>query len=507
MFGIKSYIIVMIIIDFTIYIMSYIILTFLVQRCTWHLFTQEWNSIPRKDLSDDQKNVLKEMKRWIDSWITNVEHEYQFDHSFQSFKSHLRGCREVLGLATYKRVRKIVDSMECCSTKWAKCFKAQVLDLEQTTSSIGESANASMKRFERTSTMASRKLATSAETQIKHSNHLEDKRMNHIANDMNMNCHNVFMTDQNLLTSYCQTIFKRSHDRISHYHCVRDGEFEWLLCHKNTFVLNDNLSISQLRIGQPKYANVHRVVGDRDRKILTCRSHKTRARLGIPCTCVMAVLPFCDASLVNPRYVKLYNSWLYDSDPKVKTSIDALLSGERSMEPNHCNISNMLDHIPPYIGVVYGPDTSEAIYNKMKILEQMHMRKQIHLRGEDPPEEHLNSTGSVASSNVSFDEAIGYEGETQEEIIPCKDNTPHSTYEMYSYFESWQKDILKHIGNSEENFLHAKKVTSDLTMTILERNRKEMKQSQDMGHKLVSSHGETEKSPLQKRYKRGYERK
>lgn len=112
MFGIKSYIIVMIIIDFTIDIMSYIILTFLVQRCTWHLFTQEWNSIPRKDLSDDQKNVLKEMKRWIDSWITNVEHEYQFDHSFQSFKSHLRGCREVLGLATYKRVRKIVDSME-----------------------------------------------------------------------------------------------------------------------------------------------------------------------------------------------------------------------------------------------------------------------------------------------------------------------------------------------------------------------------------------------------------
>ena len=85
------------------------------------------------------------MKVWIDSWIKSIEHEYQFIHSFHELEKYAKKDKKVIGIPTYKRLMTIVERMDCCSTKWARCYKKHLLDLEQSTSSIGESSNSSLK--------------------------------------------------------------------------------------------------------------------------------------------------------------------------------------------------------------------------------------------------------------------------------------------------------------------------------------------------------------------------
>ena len=67
----------------------------------------------------------------------------------------------------------IVERMDCCSTRWARCYKKHLLDLEQSTSSIGESSNSSLKGSVKKGSMAAMKLSKSADTQVKNSNSLE----------------------------------------------------------------------------------------------------------------------------------------------------------------------------------------------------------------------------------------------------------------------------------------------------------------------------------------------
>ena len=43
------------------------------RRCSFHLFTQEWASLPKSHLNDDQKCVLSLIKEWIDSWIFHID--------------------------------------------------------------------------------------------------------------------------------------------------------------------------------------------------------------------------------------------------------------------------------------------------------------------------------------------------------------------------------------------------------------------------------------------------
>ena len=85
------------------------------------------------------------MKVWIDSWIKDIEHEYQFTYSFKELEKYAKNEKKTIGIQTYKRVMTIVERMDCCTAKWARCYKKHLLDLEQSTSSIGESSNSSLK--------------------------------------------------------------------------------------------------------------------------------------------------------------------------------------------------------------------------------------------------------------------------------------------------------------------------------------------------------------------------
>ena len=323
---------------------------------------------------------------------------------------------------------------------------------------------------------------------------------------MNRNTIDTFMKDQNLLTSHGQKLMKKAFDRVGHYNWVRQSKTEWLVCHKNTFKFDESKTLVDLRIGQPHFANIHRVSANEQLSTLTCRSHKTRARLGVPCACIMTVLPYVDPSITHPRYLKMYNSWMYDTNTDVKASIDKLFKVERISEPNRCDITSITDQIPKFEEIVFSPDTTETDYLQMKHLDRLHMGRQYHIRGNELPIEEYDDV-----SMGSFDMSIGYEGNLSISHganianSNIETNNSDSRMEMYAYFESFQKDILKTIGNDSDNFRIAKGYCEKALADIVQSNTKKMKLKPKQTDKIVSSQGETEKSPLQKRFKRFYE--
>jgi len=172
-------------------------------RCTFHLFTQVWRGIKFSNLSAEGQTLLKFLEKWVMTWVSTVKKPYQYDDSFKKFKDLLQTKRSVLGGA-YMKVDSLISSMENSSSSWALCFKKHIMDLEQHTTSIGESFNASLKKH-KTGSMASLTLANSAVTCIHHSDTLLKKRK--MDNSIN---HNKFRdiqfgdTSLNLLTRKAQ---------------------------------------------------------------------------------------------------------------------------------------------------------------------------------------------------------------------------------------------------------------------------------------------------------------
>ena len=113
------------------------------------------------------------MKHWIDSWVKDIEHEYQFIHSFKELEKYAKKEKKTIGIQTYKCVMTILERMDCCTSKWARCYKKNLLDLEQSTSSIGESSNSSLKGSVKKGSMAAMKLSKSADATVKNSKSLE----------------------------------------------------------------------------------------------------------------------------------------------------------------------------------------------------------------------------------------------------------------------------------------------------------------------------------------------
>jgi len=481
------------------------------------LFTQEWASIPRSKITAAAKTHLNVLKEWIDTWIFTLEHEYQFLDSLKQFNDNLESSRKILGSATLQRVEDIVNIMESISTKWAKCYKKAVMDLEHTTSSIGESMNSSMKKFAK-GPMAATNLTTSAATAINHSKHLDEKREQRIAFDLNLVRVNTFMEQQNVLTSYSQLCAQDLFIQRAHYFCVRDRPNELLICHKNTFYTSDLEPLRQLQVGFcPKYSNVHRVVFNEDGSLIMCTSCKKKARKGIPCIHVMVALQFCHPKMFHPRYLKAYNSWMYDTQKGMRRSLDGLRE-QHKLHPNSCDISAVYTQLD-FSGIEYRNGCTSEIYLKMLALERMHNLKQVLYRGSNPPAEYFemirDDTMSFASGNCeddsdggSFCEDIGNEDGADARVSAAGDQQKKDEHDvgMFSYLESFSKDMLKVVdGHPDLKKKYQSKLDTLLLEATDECNRAmNIEFSQDSA--MISIAAETEKSPHRTRYKRRHEK-
>lgn len=159
----------------------------------------------------------------MQSWITVLSKPYQFLDSYQKCMEYLNNNRSLLIGGSFVQAEKIITSMKQCSYKWALCYKKHILDLEQHTTSIGESLNSSLKNH-RNSPMAALSLASSAMTCIDHSDNFLKKRK--LVNEQdNVKSRTIIFGDQNLnlLTRKAQGLIQEllklkvsEHDDIRH---------------------------------------------------------------------------------------------------------------------------------------------------------------------------------------------------------------------------------------------------------------------------------------------------
>ena len=62
------------------------------------------------------------VKKWVESWINDIERPEQFKHSLQLFKANIF-INSTLPLPIRNQIRTILDSLENTTYRWAKCYK------------------------------------------------------------------------------------------------------------------------------------------------------------------------------------------------------------------------------------------------------------------------------------------------------------------------------------------------------------------------------------------------
>ena len=379
----------------SIYIMS-VFLT-ICHRCTFHLFTQEWNSIPRSHLSKESKLILQKLKKWIDTWIFNLDRENHFLDSMQKFKSVLKSeeCDEIRA-----PVSKIIESLEVCTAKWAKCYKKKTFDLGHTTTSPGEASNSSLKRFCK-GNMSSQSLSVSARTQRDHSVHMAKKRNTLIAKELDRVSADTFMEDQNIFSQFAQTNVYDVLDRSEEYVPMRIGKNKFLVCHKNTFSVPLNMENND-KFQYPRYSNVHLIVLNEDKKSLECETCKIQIRIGHPCTHICCVTKCVNAEMINPRYLKVFNSIQLGTDKDFKEILEKLKI-EYQKFGNSTNIMSIYSEVTESMKIEQYEEWSD-IHKSMFALHNMHIQNECLIRGSEIPSKYRNTGNKTDKNDIELSE-------------------------------------------------------------------------------------------------------
>lgn len=96
--------------------------------------------------SDEVKAVYEKAKKWIDTWINDINHEYQLKHSMQMFENFIARNEKKHGTVILP-LKEHYSSLKNIMSRIALAYKGDKMDLGHMTSSIGESSNKSMKYF------------------------------------------------------------------------------------------------------------------------------------------------------------------------------------------------------------------------------------------------------------------------------------------------------------------------------------------------------------------------
>ncbi len=485
-------------------------------RCVWHLFTQDWSSLPgRSKLTEDGKTLVTSLGRWIGTWIFTLKHEHQFLDSLQKFKDYIPTQKKTLGSSMFREIMKVVGVLEETSTKWALCYKKPVLDREQCTSSIGESANSSLKRFSKS--LHNKSLSNSADSQLKHSQHLQEKRDASAAESMTLSFVQTIMEDQHLLTLHCLELSREIYDRRYHYMVIRDTKLSYLVCHRNTFVANGTEVLADLNI--PRYSNAYRVsiiqssIGTTDSLYMKCTCFQ-RARKGIPCEHVTSVLGKMHPQMFHPIYLSSYNSWIYDSSEFIRRSLEPSLKFNDE-NPNLCDITGLFE-VPDWNGNIVSQGNSDGMYVRMRSLENMILQGKPLIRGDEPEimEQVSEENDSAEFEHDDYDYSLGEEdrrknrkrtvGVGEGENVQCM----NLEYKVHSFLESWSKDMIKATNDDDQELHDLMKTCKSLLNKAVGRQMKRQKIEQSQKDSaIVSSCAETETSKKSGRMKRSYERK
>jgi len=332
-------------------------------RCTFHLFTQEWQKkVSGKAVTEIGNLHLKTIKKWIDTLIRDVIFEFQFDDSVIRLKSYLLSVKHCIGVKAYNSIMDMLQkSMETCSTKWARCFRQNEMDLGQSTSSPGESMNHSMKAYS-TKKLGSMTLSNSADVMINHSSYLDTKRVKYNSNDLNTSATTMVIPGLQLLTRYAEKQTEKSFSKRGNYYIVRVSQASWLVLHKNALNDGDDYdlpleSINDVHIA--KYTVIYEVTVNTTWTEVQC-SCKFKRQYGMPCVHMFAVNEsWCSP---KPRWFKSYNSHLYNDKPEIRFLLQEIRTSN-DKNRNSCNISGTM--MSTFHGVEYLNGSDEKKYQCM----------------------------------------------------------------------------------------------------------------------------------------------
>jgi len=382
------------------------------------------------------------------------------------------------------------------------------MDLCHSTTSPGESSNSSMKRFG-TAPMSLKGLRSSAEHMLSHSNQVEQRRNEVVANDLNTTAANVFIKAQSTLSSHCVKFAATMDLRKHHYYWVRDRPLEWLVCHVNTFKENSDFPLTEIQLHHPRYSNVYRVVMSENKKYMYCSSCKIKPRKGMPCVHILSIINSFHAQMFHPRYLLAYNSWIYDKNAHVRSCVDTMKHHAKS-HPRSCLVEG---HFSPkeFELFEYGNGACKSLYNDMVGLEKMHADGVALLRGEELAKKYKISDNHEEEmdweEDDDFDETVGVEECVQ--LRPTKKKKKSkgeknlSTYKFLS--ENFSKDAMKEVTDDDELQTELIDACNKLVLEFKGKRISRMNIVVPSSSKLVSSSAETEISRSHARLKRGHE--
>jgi hypothetical protein len=429
-----------------------------------------------------------------------IEKVYQFLDSFQKLKDYLKTNKILLG-STLSSIEAILDSMESTSTYWAKSFRSHNLDLEQTTSSIAESMNGSLKRFT-SKPLAHKSIANSAALMVAHSNKLLGKRQR--LNEVNLaktRCFEFASLQLNHVTTRCQRDIEDMIKDSAYYKKVRINKTCWYVWHEDTFKMNNDDDCI------PKYSNVYCVEMNETFDECWCSEFcKTVSRKGIPCVHILTVVGHFHPKMVHPRWLKVYNSSLYD---KCSNIFDDMLKWRIDNKSKVC----IQDVLPDELKIYDETNTTDRNVDDIKrfliAVMRMDHQKKVLLRGESIPDEFLNDRNENDTYIYSIDPTALRNNEVQRPE-PEDESITHATmndsYNMrWSYLNSFIKDLDKLVSGDPKSW---PSVVNDLDGVIAKQvdRRRACEKTIHTPRQLVSSQLSIETSPNRRRYKSFSER-
>jgi hypothetical protein len=270
--------------------------------------------------------------------------------------------------------------MENTSTYWAKCFRSCNLDLEQTTSSIAESMNASLKSYS-SKPLASKTIANSAALIVAHSNTLLGKRQRQ--NEYNLLKSRQFAeasSQLNHVTIKCQKDIETMINESKYYNQVRVSKTRWFVWHESTFKKKETMYDNVI----PMYSNVYCVETNDSFEECWCSEFcKVVSRKGIPCVHILTVVKNFHPKMVNPRWLKAYNSSLYE---KCSHIFDDLLKWKTD---NHFKVY-VQDVFPEELKVYNDDNATKRKAEDIKraiAVQRMDQQKQVLVQGDLIPDQ------------------------------------------------------------------------------------------------------------------------
>ena len=281
-------------------------------RCVYHLFYQPWvKKVAGKHRNKTEEFYCKWAKQYIEYMMYNVQYEYQLVFCMAEFALELVGNVHLLQ-GTKRGILEVWNPMKACPSKWARCFKRGVMDIDSRTTSPCESYHATLKRSGGKRELANSTISKSAAFALDHANQMCANRNKTM--EKNIQCHPVCPEENNTaeyLTPYAE---KKSHEifnRKDQYYVIRYAEDKWLVMHRNgrkgrrSNAEREGTDITSA-FDIPFCTNTHCLMLDKDTKVMIC-SCAMMKRLGMPCPHVGAVIKKRDPHMFHYRWFNHYN--------------------------------------------------------------------------------------------------------------------------------------------------------------------------------------------------------